>query len=112
MLHEIDTKAYLYTRRRGFLEVIEGGVEMARRPRWDKSRFYYLSNGKETYIKCANNAGEMLNGTVWMVVRNDDRARMIFLDYERDCIDKLEEQLENHYASLEALKIEQIKVRS
>lgn len=112
MIHTIDTTAFLYTRRRGHLEVIKGGVELARRPRWDKSRFYYTSDGKEKYINCANNASEMLNGTVWMVRRDDEQARKMFLDYERNIIDGLEDKLDKHNANFEALLTEKVKARN
>lgn len=112
MKHTIDTAAFLYTRRKGYLEVIKGGVELARRTRWDKSRFYYTSDGKEKYINCANNASEMLNGTVWMVRRDDEQARRIFLEYEKEQIDILEDKLDKHKASLKSLLTEKPKARN
>ena len=112
MKHEFDNVAFLYTRRKGYFEVIKGGVVLTKRPRWDNSRFYYTADGKEKYINCAHHAGEMLNGTVWMVRRNDELARKIFLDYEREQINNLEYKLEKHNANFNALLTEKVKIRN
>lgn len=97
-----EPKIYLYTRWQGKFKVLEGHVEYSRYYR-GHARFIYQNGRKEKYVQCGLEAGIVSNRVVWLTERNDELARKIFIEYERDRISELEYKIVCHRQNIEDL---------
>lgn len=100
-----ETKGYLYHRWRGRFEVLYGTIVPlgygGRRK--DRARFEYRSGRKDKYVQCWGEPGFIYYGVVWLQERDDELARKLFMEYEKNCIKELEEKIARHQWCIDTL---------
>lgn len=103
------TKGYLYSRYKGRFEVHYGTITpLNYGRRRDYARFEYKNGQKEKRLQCWYKPGVVYYGTVWLSERNDELARKLFLDYEKNCILELEERIDRHHGCIETLLVQEV----
>lgn len=102
----MSTTGYLYSRYRGKFEVHYGNIFPMN---YDRRRNEYVkfsySNGRfDKHTTCWAKPGVMHYGALWLPERDDELARKLFLEYEKDCVKELEERIARHRSTIEVLK--------
>lgn len=100
-----ETKGYLYSRWRGRFEVLYGTIIPLNYNGRHKgyAHFEYQSGRKEKHLQCWGEPGFIYYGVVWLPERDDEQARRLFLEYEKNCIKELEEKISRHQWCIETL---------
>ena len=99
----VGTKGYLYSRWRGKFEVFEGYLEPSRFND-HQARFIYRRGRKDLTMQCSRNPGEVYNSVVWLIERDDEHAKNLFIEYEELVLEELKEKIEKHEQAIEKLK--------
>ena len=103
MFNEV-TRGYLYSRYKDRLNVYYGTITpLNYGGRRDYARFEYVNGQKEKRLQCWYKPGVIYYGTVWLYERDDELARKLFLEYEKNCIKELEERITRHWRCIETL---------
>ena len=103
------TRGYLYSRYKGRFEVHYGTITpLNYGRRRDYARFEYTNGQKEKRLQCWYKPGVVYYGTVWLTERDDELARKLFLDYEKNCILELEERIDRHHGCIETLLVQEV----
>lgn len=102
MTVEVGTTLYRYTISGGKLFVHEGVVT------WDGWRGLVKFKDHSSTYKCpkVEDLGELQKGgrSLWLGERNDDLAKMIFIDNELNKISELEDQIERKWELVRTLR--------
>lgn len=95
--------AYLYSIHRGKLECLKGVISL------DKEKtlgavFYEEPSVKISSYQVDEREGILWNRLVWFYEKSDEKARELFMGYERFCIQVLEDKIKSHENLIQALE--------
>lgn len=111
-------RGYLYSLWSGQLRVYEGSVHPGRGRRSDYGRATFILEQRflddgtsivydgrvDKTMMCSINPGEVVNAVVWLIERDDTRARDILIEYEKSCIITLQEKIDAHRNKIRILE--------
>lgn len=98
-----ERSAYLYSIHRGKLECIKGVISL------DKEKqlgavFYTEDPIKIGSYQVDEQEGILWNRLVWFYEKSDEKARELFIAYERFCIQALEDKIKVHENLIQVLE--------
>ena len=97
-----DTRAYLYfLKDDGTLSVHEGGVS-PKFHNWQRHVRFTPDKGNWCYV--SSEPYEVYYRKVWMPERDDERAKMLYIEYHERKIKECEKNLEMHKQAVATLK--------
>lgn len=97
------TKLYHYTIRNGKFTVKEGIVRESNK-KWSYP-YVEFDYGRQVAPRMYK-IGELRTGgpSLWLLERDDELAKKMFLEYEEECLRKLEEDVEKRRRLIESIK--------
>lgn len=95
-------KCYFYKFVNGRLKVKEGYISGYTYRSSHEMKFQYGKKYHE-WNRCHPEAGEIMNGGLWLPERDDKKARDIFIEHYESCIKGLEERIANYRTNIEIL---------
>ena len=94
---------YLYSRYTGKTEVHQGYLRPFNRY---GARFTYERYGKDAYLQCPFESGVVRHGVVWLPERDDQKAKELFIQREKDAIAELQEKIKRREQNIKMLEEE------
>ena len=92
---------YLYSRYSGRIEVYQGYIRPFNRY---GARFTFKRGGKDTYLQCPFEPGVVNHAVVWLPERDDQKAKELFIQHERDAIVELQEKIKRREWNIKLLE--------
>lgn len=94
---------YLYSRYSGRTEVYQGYISPFNRY---GARFTYKRAGKDAYLQCPFEAGVVRHSVLWLSERDDQKAKELFIEHERNAICELQEKIKRREWNIKLLEEE------
>lgn len=103
---EVGTVLYLYTIRTGTLKVHKGTVGVNNRTWWRGRDVTFTSKTNKDRCPTIEDIGVIQTGgpRVWLTERDDEKARALFIEYEKDKLAELEATVEKKKALIKMLE--------
>lgn len=92
---------YLYSRYSGRIEVYQGYVRPYTRY---GARFTFKRGSKDAYLQCPLEPGVVHHAVVWLYERDDQKARDLFIEHERNAICELQEKIKRREWNIKLLQ--------
>lgn len=98
---------YLYSMKTGVIMVSEGSVYSRNDINRHANQLEFVRdintypNGR---VLCAASAGVVFNKALWLYERDDELAKQLFIESEKACIAKLEDEIRKHQAIIGGIK--------
>ncbi|MBR5862180.1 MAG: hypothetical protein IKZ08_02520 [Bacteroidales bacterium] len=102
MVKQVEFHGFLYSRWGGVYEVLEGTI---RRNAYSRDHGTFTT-GRPKYKRrqCSVEPGVVFNASVWLPERDDDKARKLLMEYEWQCILRLQKKIEQHTRNMACLE--------
>lgn len=97
-----ETKVYLYSLKEDNTLYIQTGIVNTNFDRWSKRGKFVSDTGRRCYV--ADGPAEVHYLKVWLVERDDELAKKIFIEYHERKIKDLKRAILPHKIAIEALK--------
>lgn len=92
--------AWVYSLWSGRFTTLQADIYMSN----DRTHCHFAT-GTTRHGICASESEVFYNGVIWLPMRNDQKARNLFVQYELDCINALREKIKNHEQKINLLDI-------
>ena len=97
-----EFRAYLYTINDDFTFNVHAGTMHTGYNRWSKSGRFTPDEGRWCFV--SNEPGVLHYKRVWLIERDDERVKEIYLNYHKRRAEELERQLTMHKRAIDALE--------
>ena len=101
MVRNVGDKIYWYTAKNCKFIVHEGEII----ERHNQLLIYFKDDYSRVLMPKDDDFGKIISGTsLWLTERNDELARKMFIEYQEQCLSKLQKQIDDKIKFIELLK--------